>query len=169
MSLLLSAVLHAALLVLPITILARQVMEDRPPVRVRLVNIPVDLLKPVAGPDKEAQDRATDTSGAEGISFRAEGVASVGYMDRLKARIFRAWEYPEDAILRGEEGKVSIEFVLGAQGELVDIGVLKSSGSPRLDRAAMNAVAKAAPFGPLAEVGGRDRLKVTGLFAYVLE
>ncbi|HOJ14547.1 MAG TPA: energy transducer TonB [Deltaproteobacteria bacterium] len=167
-SLSVSALLHGLILAQPIVIFAKKVLEEAPPVRVRLVSIPQEFLAvPKDGGARPERDQ--EPALEEGVSFTAEGGVATGYLDRLKIKIFKVWEYPEEAILRGEEGKVSIEFVLNEKGELVDIGVVKSSGSPRLDKAALEAVAEAQPFGPLEETGVGKTLKVTGLFAYVLD
>lgn len=168
--LVLSVTLHVLILIQPIMIMARQVLDQRFPVPVRLVNIPPELLKPLE--DLESLEEAPlpgDEDTGEGVSFVAEGGVATGYLDQLKIKIFRIWEYPEDAIFKGEQGRVSIVFVLNKKGEVLDIRVLRSSGSGSLDAAAMDAVEKAAPFGPLADAGSSGTLKVTGHFAYVLD
>jgi TonB family protein len=123
-------------------------------------------LQEIANP-AQAQVVKTDTE--EGMSFDTEGTVSSGYMDILKARIFKVWQYPEDAINKGQEGKVTISFVLNGKGEVVDIGILKTSGSYSLDSAAMAAVEQAAPFGSFGGDVKNETLKVTGHFCYVLD
>ena len=91
------------------------------------------------------------------------------YLDLLKARIFLVWKYPDEAIQKGQEGKVSISFELNSNGELVDIGILKSSGSSSLDTASTAAVKQASPFGPLPKDISDKPLKITGQFCYVLD
>lgn len=164
-----SVLLHAAILAQPIMIVARRAMDDTPPVPVRLVNIPTEFLAPLKLPLEGQAREAQEAETTEGVTFVVEGSVATGYIDRLKARIFRAWEYPGDAIELGEEGKVGIYFVLDRDGNVVEIGVTKSSGSPRLDKAAVDAVRKAAPFGPLMETDGNKTLRVTGVFAYLLD
>lgn len=48
--------------------------------------------------------------------------------------------YPERARARGEEGRVVLRVEVGADGRVRDISILHSSGFPRLDRAARDAV-----------------------------
>ena len=60
----------------------------------------------------------------EGVSFVAEGGVGKAYLDKLKVKIFNVWQYPADAIHKGEQGKVTISFVLNDKGELMDMGVL---------------------------------------------
>ena len=105
----------------------------------------------------------------EGVSFEAEGGVGKVYLDKLKVKIFNIWQYPEDAIHKGEQGKVTISFVLNDKGELMDMGVLVSSGSNSLDSAAMAAVKKASPFGAFTGDIKEKTLKVTGNFGYVLD
>lgn len=168
-SLCVSVILHAAILAQPIMIIAKRALEENHVVPVRLVNIPEDLLEPLRVPLQSERETEQEEKTENGVSFVAEGSVAVGYLDRLKVKIFRAWEYPEDAVMRGEEGKVKIEFVLNENGELVDMSILKSSGSKSLDTAAVEAVRKAAPFGPLEEVDHTSTLKITGVFAYMLD
>ncbi|MCU0577663.1 MAG: TonB family protein [Desulfobacterota bacterium] len=168
--LVLSALLHVLILIQPIMIMAGQALADRPSVPVRLVNIPAALLEPLAALNNAEDAPAPEDEEAEGgVSFVAEGGVATGYLDQLKIKIFRIWEYPEEAVIKGEQGKVSITFVLNERGEVADIGVLKSSGSYSLDSAAMAAIEDAAPFGPLTDNNGEKTLKVTGHFAYVLD
>lgn len=61
-------------------------------------------------------------------------------------------EYPAAAVRKEEEGVTSLESCLTAEGKLVDIQVVKSSGSKVLDEATM-AWAKAAKYQP-AEFNG---------------
>lgn len=166
----LSVLLHVLILIQPIVIMAKQALNDRPPVPVRLVNIPPELLEPLEALARQEEAPLPETGEPEeGVSFVAEGGVATDYLDRLKIKIFRIWEYPEDAIFKGEQGRVSVSFVLNDKGEVVEIGVLKSSGSDSLDSAAMAAIEQAAPFGPLAGGNGAKTLKVTGHFAYVLD
>ena len=81
----------------------------------------------------------------EGVSFEAEGGVGKQYLDKLKVKIFNIWQYPADAIHKGEQGKTTISFVLNDKGELMDMGVLVSSGSHSLDSAAMAAVKEGKP------------------------
>ena len=168
--LVLSVLLHVVILIQPIMIMAKQVLSDRDSVPVKLVSIPPELMEPLEALAR--QDEAPspeDEMPEEGVSFVAEGGVATGYLDQLKIRIFRIWEYPEDAIFKGEQGRVSVSFVLNERGEVIEIGVLKSSGSYSLDSAAVAAIEQAAPFGPLTDNDDAKTLKVTGHFAYVLD
>jgi protein TonB len=45
--------------------------------------------------------------------------------------------YPEEARRRGEEGRVTVRFTVLRSGQVTDVTVVRSSGSPRLDAAAL--------------------------------
>jgi len=76
------------------------------------------------------------------------GLAEIQYIDRIKQKIDDAKEYPQRARRRNLEGVVKVLFTIGGRGELVSISVSSSSGSRILDRSAVKAVQKAAPFDP---------------------
>jgi protein TonB len=48
--------------------------------------------------------------------------------------------YPLDAARRGEQGTVTLRLTIGTDGGVLDAEVAKSSGSPRLDRAALTRI-----------------------------
>ena len=132
--------------------------------------VPIQLVEEL--PDEPAQPPEPEPElevPPEGVSFEAEGVVSDDYMERLKSKIFHAWQYPRKAIDRGEEGSVRLYFELDDQGTLIAIGILTSSGSLALDTAAIKAVEQASPFGPFTEDLTARTLKITGWFSYVLD
>ena len=54
--------------------------------------------------------------------------------------------YERIARSRKVQGVVAIEFTIGSNGEMVSVGIVKSSGNRILDRTAMDAVKKVSPF-----------------------
>ena len=150
-----SILLHIFIVIQPFHVLTKQAnpLSHMATVPVGLVDIPQQLAK----------------SDREGVSFEAEGGVGKVYLNKLKVKIFNIWQYPEDAIRKGEQGKVTISFVLNDKGELMDLGVLVSSGFLSLDSAAMAAVEKASPFGFFTGDIKEKTLKVTGNFGYVLD
>ncbi|MGM4892877.1 energy transducer TonB family protein [Tardiphaga sp. 839_C3_N1_4] len=75
---------------------------------------------------------------------------------RLRAsityRILGSVQYPPQAAMEGEGGMALVHFVLLPSGRLTDIGIIRSSGSAALDRAARQAVQLASPI-PLGPNG----------------
>ncbi len=74
------------------------------------------------------------------------GLDEKHYTDRIKQRIEAAKKYPQRARRRSIEGVVKVLFTIGGRGELISISISSSSGSRILDRSAIKAVQKAAPF-----------------------
>ena len=124
---------------------------------------------PQAAPQVKEEAKQQEAESGGGVSFKADRTVGTSYLDLLKARIFLVWKYPDEAIQKGQEGKVSISFELNSNGELVDIGILRSSGSSSLDTASTAAVKQASPFGPLPKDISDKPLKITGQFCYVLD
>jgi periplasmic protein TonB len=110
-----------------------------------------------------------DAKGQEAMSLVTDRKVAVSYLDRLKTRIFLMWKYPDEAIRIGQQGDVIISFVLNGKGELIDIVIIKGSGSRSLDKATITAIRQANPFGPLPEDISNEPLKITGHFRYVLD
>ena len=105
----------------------------------------------------------------EGVSFETEGKVNIGYMQRLKTKIFRAWQYPEPAIAAGHQGQVKLSFVVNADGNLVDVDILSSSGHRELDMAARQAIKDASPFGRFPPDIQERSLTIKGRFHYIID
>jgi TonB family protein len=124
---------------------------------------------PAAGRQTIDEVKKQDPQTEEAMSFVTDRKVAASYLNRLKTKIFLVWKYPDEAIQIGQQGDVSISFVLNSKGELIDIGVLKGSGSRSLDKASITAIRQANPFGSLPEDISNEPLKITGHFRYVLD
>ncbi len=71
--------------------------------------------------------------------------ARFGY---IRKQILKNLVYPQRARRMGWQGQVKIRFVVDPSGKVRDLEVLETSGYPLLDRQALNAVKRAAPFPP---------------------
>lgn len=114
---------------------------------------PADL-QPAAGtPAAQSQTAALPSSPTSSASTTASDAATAahdgaeaGSADLVPARVDVAAlsnpkpEYPMTSRMRGEEGTVLLEMSVTAAGTVSSVRVLKSSGYPRLDRAALEAV-----------------------------
>jgi len=67
----------------------------------------------------------------------------------VQTKIESAKRYPPAAAQAGVQGQVRVTFRLGRNGQPGDVVVSGSSGSPSLDRAAEDAIRRAAPFLPV--------------------
>lgn len=76
-----------------------------------------------------------------------------GYLDRWKRKIeaMGVKYFPEEAVLRGHTGSPTLEVTIDASGQLHEVVVRHSSGSPVIDQAALNILRRAAPFDPFPE------------------
>jgi len=106
--------------------------------------------KGAAGKSGAAQ--VATASGAAAADLRAEWGADI------RARIERRKSYPRDG--DGAAGTVKLRIVVGADGRLRGVGIVSSSGSEALDRAAIRAVERAGRF-PRAPEGIADEASFT--------
>lgn len=84
------------------------------------------------------------------------------YMRDLQDRIKRRWEPP-----RGNESKrVVLLFKIAKDGRLLSVSMVKSSGLPAADKAAISAVENAAPFKPLPPEFRGSNVEIQFTFDY---
>jgi TonB family protein len=89
------------------------------------------------------------------------------YADEMVRRIKLHWEIPDLARL-GWKGKLTIRFFILADGHVADAKIVKGSGIPPFDFAALQAILKSSPFRPLPSDLGSPREGVTVTFFYNL-
>lgn len=78
----------------------------------------------------------------------------------IRKRIEQAKFYPDWARSRGIEGTVELLFTLSANGSVVEVKILHSSGSPLLDEAAIEAVRRASPYPVMGDWPGTLQLQL---------
>jgi protein TonB len=91
------------------------------------------------------------------------------YNQRLKERIESAWHYPEEAAQKGIYGDLVIKFTIRKNGQLGAAEIVRGSGYPILDKAALEALNEASPYWPLPEEWGMDAYTIEGNFVYTLD
>lgn len=111
------------------------IIAERPLPRVK------DLLPPV-----NWSSRSNNTGP---VNLNTSDPLYVSYFTKVKQLIEANWEYPELALRYGLEGKLSLEFTIGSNGQLERARVIRSSGSQLLDDEALRAIKAAAPFPPI--------------------
>ncbi|HEY3169818.1 MAG TPA: energy transducer TonB [Thermoanaerobaculia bacterium] len=89
------------------------------------------------------------------------------YAEEMVRRIKLHWEIPELARL-GWKGKLTIRFFILADGRVADAKIIRASGIPPFDFAALQAILKSSPFRPLPADLGSSREGVTVTFFYNL-
>jgi protein TonB len=73
------------------------------------------------------------------LFFDPEGADFTVWINHFKNEVYRNWIVPQAALL-GFGGHVDLAFTVERDGTLTDLKMLKSSGTPALDRAAANAL-----------------------------
>ena len=120
-------------------------------------------------PPQKNEEMEASAEKEEDMMLEAEGKINLSYMNRIKAKISFLWDYPQKAIEYGHAGIVKIFFVVDENGNVIEVGVLGSSGFKELDDAVINAIKKASPFGIITAEYGEPPLRITGRFKYVLD
>jgi TonB family protein len=87
------------------------------------------------------------------------------YAEEMVRRIKLHWDIPELARL-GWKGKLTIRFFILADGRVADATIIRRSGIPPFDFAALQAILKSSPFRPLPSDLGSSREGVTVTFFY---
>ncbi|MGH7835336.1 MAG: TonB family protein, partial [Candidatus Binatia bacterium] len=90
----------------------------------------------------------------------------LSYFEHIKSAIEVVWDYPENALKRGIEGKLLLEFTIQANGALDGLRLVRTSGFADLDEEAIRAVRAAAPFRPIPSHIGKQRLDIIASFEY---
>jgi protein TonB len=83
------------------------------------------------------------------ISLNTTDPVYVTYFTKIKQLIESHWEYPEIALRYGLQGRLALQFMIGANGQLEQLRLVRSSGSQVLDEEAARAIRAAAPFPPI--------------------
>lgn len=95
-----------------------------------------------------------------------EGILNA-YMARLREKVEAARFYPDRARRMGQEGRVRVRLVIGADGQM-EADLVGPSSFPILNQAAIGALRAIGPLPPLPPELG-DRLEVTIPLVYRLE
>ncbi len=126
----------------------------RPSLREQIASLGSGLTEDGGGPAKRT------------ISLDSRERQFVDYLARLKWRIQREWDYPEEALRSGITGELLMVFTLNKAGSLTFIRLVQSSGYPILDEEALRAVKISAPFDPFTSQMGDDPLNIRATFYY---
>ncbi len=123
-----------------------------------------EILAKLSKNKKENQEK----DGSQGLTFSAKEFNDWGYLQRLKEKIERVWQYPPEAAERGIFGDLYIRFIIDKKGRLQSIELIRTSGYKMLDDAAIRALKEAQPFWPLPDDWQKETLTITGHFIYTL-
>jgi periplasmic protein TonB len=79
-----------------------------------------------------------------GGSGSGDGVADI--LRSIRRQIEQAKTYPDAARRAGMEGTVELRFQIGRGGNAEGLEIVRSSGHPELDEAAMQTIRRAGPY-----------------------
>lgn len=113
------------------------------------------------------QQKASTGSANAATSGGAVG-ATANYYAKLAAKLAQSKRYPRQSRRRGEEGQVTIGFTVHANGDASNVRIVKSSGSVRLDDAAIDMVNRAQPLPAFSLEMGDKPLDITLPVAFEL-
>ena len=138
----------------------------------------VELIRPpVEGVDTDSplgtdiskideEEKTAPQSEQETISLDTDDRRYVSYARIIKERLLRHWRYPPEAKKNLIEGRLTVLFSLGKDGNLVGVEILEGSGHAILDGEAARAVNAAAPFPSFPEHVAVKRLNIKASFDY---
>jgi protein TonB len=133
-ALLLSFTLHAALIVAPIWLAAKQIPLPAPNNEARLL--------PPPAPDAIAEAVSTESSSTDIVPEKLAATPRSlqgASLRRAQAALSKHLFYPPQAVAMGLEGEVILLLSLTENGQLVSAAVARSSGHALLDQAALDA------------------------------
>lgn len=111
-----------------------------------------------------------DVEEGKAVWLDAEKDILGSFYKRFRDAVMLTWDYPKDAIIRGESGVCLYRIEINRAGVLInEPELLKSSGSVSLDTEARRAVIRAAPsFGFLPDAYQYETLTIFAYFDYSL-
>jgi len=149
---------------------AHPAVESIPaPVKERPVNLWPTRERLAEQSEKYAKEIPTAEKGKT-LSFDTSEPRYTSYFEALRSMIYHKWEYPEVAAREGQGGKLFVRFSILKDGTIEEVILLKSSGYPILDDAALSAIRLAAPFYEFpGDFGSLERITINASFEYIIE
>ncbi len=115
----------------------------------------------------QAAQGASQEGARQAARANAAGNAAVShYPGQIVTRLRRALRYPPEARRDRMTGEVHVAFTVSANGGVGGISVVRSSGYPVLDQAAIATVQRAAPFPAIPDAAGRSSWPFTVPLAF---
>ncbi|MEI2300680.1 TonB family protein [Ensifer sp. MJa1] len=105
-----------------------------------------------------------NTTAATGQGQAAAVIGNAGvenYKGKVRSKVLRAFNRKARSIRSGEGDAATVVFVVAANGGLASVNLVRSSGSDRLDKAAIDSVRSAAPFAAFPAGSGKNSWSFT--------
>jgi protein TonB len=116
--------------------------------------------------DRNRIKERSDVKVGDTIWLNLQDDLLVSFFRRFHDQVERVWNYPTEAATQGIEGILELWIIVDKNGELLDVDLRQSSGSDILDFEAIQAVYRAAPFGPLTRHYPHEKLNIRAHFRY---
>jgi periplasmic protein TonB len=113
-----------------------------------------------------ARGSAAQSSGQGSQAAAAGNAAASNYPGQVVSRLRRSLSYPAQARRQRITGEVHVAFTITAGGAVSGVRVVRSSGHPVLDEAALETVHRAAPFPAIPPAAGRSNWGFTVPLAF---
>ncbi|PLX89228.1 MAG: hypothetical protein C0618_01575 [Desulfuromonas sp.] len=148
--------------------------EDRPKTE------PTPSLNQLTRLSPDLQQKLASQNGAQRIKSRPDVLEGdeiylnlkhdvlLSFFRRFSGRIESMWNYPDRAAQKGEQGVLLLKITISRDGDLIDVDLIEESGSEALDIEAIQAVYRAAPFGPVTKHWPHEQMKIYAHFQYKL-
>lgn len=90
----------------------------------------------------------------------------ISFFKRFRDNVYMVWNYPDLAKERGQEGTCLLKVTITRDGAVKGVELKESSGYWLLDDAAIRAIKKGAPYGPLPKTYLKEELNIMTFFQY---
>ena len=121
---------------------------------------------PASVPASAAPVAAVSTAKTRFTGKPARNVRS--YFGQISAWIDANKDYPTEVKKKKQQGTVVVRFTIGREGQLLASTIKQSSGHVLLDQAALETLARAAPFPPIPAFVARETLSIAVPIDYAL-
>lgn len=135
----------------------QEVVKEKPP-----EEAPQPLPPQVAALEQEAVVAEHESSGAE--KKGGDTTLQRAYLGKLRSHLEQNKVNPRTQIV----GTALVQFTVNADGSVTSRKILKSSGTPSLDQAALASIDKASPFPPIPKDVGKRTMQVSVPFKFTV-
>jgi protein TonB len=104
--------------------------------------------------------------GAHLTALNAPEIQYISYFAGIKRKIELVWGYPSAAA--GAEGDVVVDFIIGRNGRLESVNLIRGSGNRYLDDEALGSIRKASPYDPIPSEYKIANLQIRAHFIYTV-
>lgn len=134
-----------------------------------LTQLTPNTLERLAKSERAVQEKIKqreDVDEGDTVWLNLERGMLISFFRRFRNQVEGVWNYPAAAAQREIQGILQLKITVNRKGELLDVDLVKSSGYDILDFEAIQAVYRAAPFGPLPKHYPHPDLKINAHFRY---